>query len=71
MSRTELYMVTNHLAPDEIVSATALECEQDLRGITGEGAYEIEGYCSQKSVGRCSECRLCNNGRDCHNNDVA
>ena len=71
MTRTELYMAANHLAADEIVGATDLECELDLRGITGGGAYEITGYCSQPTVTRCSECSLCNYGRDCHNNKVA
>ena len=71
MNRKELYMTANKLMADEIVSATDLECELDLRGITGGGAYEITGYCSQKSVPRCSECSLCNYGLDCHNNKVA
>jgi hypothetical protein len=71
MTRTELYMTANHLSPDEIVSATGLDCERDIRGITGEGAYAIAGYCSQPTVERCSLCSLCNYGLDCHNNPVA
>lgn len=71
MTRKQLYMQHNNLSADEIVSATDLECEGDLRGITGEGAYAIKGYCTQPTVERCSMCSLCNYGRDCHNNPVA
>jgi len=71
MTRRELYMAANKLYPDEIPGATELECELDLRGITGSGAYAIKGYCSQQAVARCSECAMCNYGRDCHNHKVA
>lgn len=71
MTRKDLYMTANNLMADEIVGATELECELDLRGITGGGAYAIKGYCTQPSVERCSMCSLCNYGRDCHNNKVA
>ena len=71
MTRRELYMAVNRLCTDEVAGATELECELDLRGITGEGAYAIRGYCTQPAVARCSECSLCNYGRDCHNNKVA
>ena len=70
-SRRVLYMTVHGLHPDEIVGATNLECENDLRGITGNGAYALPGYCSQLTVSQCSECSLCNYGRDCHNNTVA
>ena len=70
-SRRDLYIASSGIHPDEIVGATNLECELDLRGITGNGDYEIPGYCTNKAVARCSECSLCNYGRDCHNNPVA
>jgi hypothetical protein len=71
LTRRELYMAVNQLHPDEIVGATDLDCENDLRGITGNAAYEIKGYCSQKKVDRCHNCSLYNYGRDCHNNPAA
>jgi len=71
LSRKSLYMQANKLYPGEIAGATELECEQDIRGITGEGAYAIAGYCTQPSVARCSACSLCSYGLDCHNNKVA
>jgi len=73
MNRTDLYLTANHLHADEIVSATEIEMENDLRDVgDGEGSgYSIPGYCTQKTVKRCSACSLCNYGRDCHNNQVA
>ena len=71
MKRTELYMMANKVMADEIAGATNLECERDIRGITGEGAYAIKGYCSHPNVARCAVCSLCNYGLDCHNNQVA
>ena len=71
MTRHQLYMSANGLSADEIVGATALSCERDLRGLTGGGEYAMAGYCSQLTVDRCSNCSLCNYGRDCHNHDVA
>ena len=73
LTRTALYIAVHDLFPDEIVGATALECEADLRGVTDAGrrGYAIPGYCSQPEVERCSECSLCNYGRDCHNYPVA
>ncbi|HAV56622.1 MAG TPA: hypothetical protein DCX45_03670 [Acinetobacter junii] len=70
-TRRELYMSTWDTHPDEMIGATDLDCENDLRGLTGDGAYRIDGYCSQPNVDRCSNCSLCNYGRDCHNNKVA
>ncbi len=64
-------MVATGAFPDEMPGATELECELDLRGLTGEGAYEIAGYCTQKGVERCAVCSLTNYGRDCHNNRLA
>lgn len=71
MTRRELYCYSNQLMTDEILGASDLDCELDIRGITGDGAYEIKGYCTQKSVDRCRNCSLCNYNRDCHNNIIA
>lgn len=71
MTRREVYAAYTGVYPDEMAGATDLECELDLRGLTGEGAYGIKGYCSQQSVERCAVCSLCNYGRDCHNNRIA
>ena len=69
--RKTLYMAANNLTPDEIAGASELDCELDIRGITGGGQYAIDGYCTNLKVDRCSNCSLCNYGLDCHNNPVA
>ena len=69
--RKSLYLVAWDLTPDEIVGATELDCELDLRGITANGTYALKDYCSNPNVDRCSNCSLCNYGFDCHNNKVA
>lgn len=62
MNRKEVYMATTGIFPDEIVGATALECENELR---------TANYCDRRDVTRCAACPLCREGRDCHNNKVA
>ena len=71
MKRRELYMYYHKLTPDEIVGATELDCELDIRGITGGGDYAIPNYCTNLAVKRCTECPLRNYIFDCHNNIVA
>lgn len=70
-NRRDQYRTIHGLMPEETAGATDLECEMDLRGLAGGGAYALPGYCSQMAVPRCSECSLCNYGRDCHNQPVA
>ena len=63
MNRKEVYMAAAGVFPDEIVSATELECENELR--------TAAGYCDRRDVTRCAACPLSHDGRDCHNNKVA
>ena len=71
LTRKDLYLIYHRLTPEEIAGASDIEIELDIRGITGDGCYEIPNYCTNKSVYRCSECYLANYNRDCHNNIVA
>jgi len=61
--RPEQYAIYRNLA-DECYGASDQEYEDAIRA-------EIPGYCSQLSVRRCSECSLCNYGRDCHGAKIA
>lgn len=72
-TRRQQYMDVYRLFPDEIVGATDIECEDDIRGVS-KSPYGIQaptGYCTQLTVARCSECSLSNYNRDCHNNPIA
>lgn len=62
-NRTSLYCSLTGYSPDECAGASHLELEIEIR--------KTESYCSQQTESRCSECSLCNYGRDCHNNPVA
>ena len=63
-NRTSLYCALTGYYPDECAGASHLELENEIR-------TTVTDYCSQRSISRCSECSLCNYGRDCHNNPVA
>lgn len=62
-TRGEAYDACFGTFPDERAGARDLEMEQDIRA--------SEGYCTQRTIERCSLCSLCSYGRDCHNNAVA
>lgn len=62
-TRRNQYMQKTGYHPDEIVGATNLECENELR--------RMDGYCTQLGVDRCLNCSLCSYDRDCHNAIVA
>jgi hypothetical protein len=62
-TRKAQYMDATETFPDELVGATQCDCEEALR--------RMPGFCTQPEVERCSECSLCNYGRDCHNERVA
>jgi hypothetical protein len=70
-TRIEQYMDVNNIYPDEVVGASELDAELDIRGITGRGEYAIPGYCSRLDVDRCTNCPLHHNGLDCHGHPVA